>query len=70
MRQGQEQAFAALAEERGVPCVGARDGRVQPNPALTVEGLFDIPLDELRAAHTGHPARPLRLTGLATPRLA
>jgi phosphoribosylformylglycinamidine synthase len=50
VRQGQEQAFAALANERGVPCTAL--GHVQPDPTLTIEGLFEVPLDELRAVHT------------------
>jgi phosphoribosylformylglycinamidine synthase len=51
VRQGQERAFVGLAKERGVPCVGL--GRVQPAPVLSFEMMFDLPLDEVRAAHTG-----------------
>jgi len=51
VRQGQERAFVGLAKERGVPCVGL--GRVQQAPVLSFEMMFDLPLDELRAAHTG-----------------
>ncbi len=48
----QAEAFAALAAERGTPC--ARLGTVRPHSsALAVDGLFEIPLDELRAASSG-----------------
>ncbi len=50
--RGQEAAFAALAAERGVPCAALGAVRA-PSSVLAVEGLFDIPLDELREAHTG-----------------
>jgi phosphoribosylformylglycinamidine synthase len=50
VRQGQERAFVALANERGVPCTAL--GQVQPTPTLIIEGLFEVPLDELRAVHT------------------
>ena len=52
VRPGQEEAFAALAAERGVPCLLL--GTVRPqNSVLAVEGLFEISLEELREAHTG-----------------
>jgi phosphoribosylformylglycinamidine synthase subunit PurL len=51
VRRGQEAAFAALANERGVPCSGL--GAVRPRwSTLAVEGQFEIPLDELREAYT------------------
>jgi phosphoribosylformylglycinamidine synthase len=43
-------AFAGLCRTNGVPA--ARVGAVGGD-ALTVDGAFDIPLEELRAAHTG-----------------
>ena len=47
---GREQEFAALAEEHGVPAtvLGVTTG-----DALTVEGVFEIPLTELEQAWTG-----------------
>ena len=51
VRRGQEEAFAALAAERGVPCPPLGAVRA-PNSVLAVEGVFEIPLDELREAHT------------------
>ena len=51
VRQGEEDALVALAAERGVPC--AHIGTVRAaGSALAVEGQFEVPLDELRAAHT------------------
>src|SRR5262249_4330108 len=48
----QADAFAALPAARGTPCVQL--GTVRPHSsALSVDGLFEIPLDELRAAYTG-----------------
>jgi phosphoribosylformylglycinamidine synthase len=48
----QAEAFAALAAERGMTCTQL--GTVRPqNAALAIENLFEIPLDELRAAYTG-----------------
>jgi phosphoribosylformylglycinamidine synthase len=51
VRAGREAEFAALAEQRGVGCtvLGAVRGA---NTTLSVDGLFDIPLDELREVHT------------------
>ena len=43
-----EQAFLAAATEHGVACV--RLGGTDAAPGLQVEGLFDLPLEELRAA--------------------
>jgi phosphoribosylformylglycinamidine synthase len=51
VRRGQEVAFTALAAERGVPCTVLGTVRVAESP-LTVDGLFEIPLDELREAWT------------------
>jgi phosphoribosylformylglycinamidine synthase len=52
VREGERDALVALAAERGVPC--APIGTVgAPGSAVVVEGQFEIPLDELRAAHTG-----------------
>jgi len=50
VRPGREQDFAALAGEHGVPAaaIGAVGGA-----SLAVAGCFDVPLDELAAAHTG-----------------
>jgi len=50
--RGQEAAFAALAAERGVPCTALGAVRA-PSSVLAIDGLSDIPLDELREAHTG-----------------
>jgi phosphoribosylformylglycinamidine synthase len=51
VRQGQEQAFAALADERGVPrtALGIVTGAGTP---LVFDELFEVSLDELRRAHT------------------
>ncbi len=47
----QSDAFVALAAERGTPCV--QIGRVRTfSSAFAVEGLFEIPLDELRLTYT------------------
>ncbi len=43
-----EQAFLAMATERGVAC--ARLGVTDATPGVRVDGLFDLSLDELRAA--------------------
>ena len=51
VRRADEAAFAALAEERGVPCTAIGAVRA-PSSVLAVEGLFEIPLDELRTAYT------------------
>jgi phosphoribosylformylglycinamidine synthase len=50
IRKGQEQAFVALADARGVPrtALGIVGGG-----SLNIDGLFEIGLDELRRAHTG-----------------
>ena len=50
VRPGAEQAVAALAAEHGVPAqvIGAVGGS-----SLVVTDAFDIPVDELAAAHTG-----------------
>jgi phosphoribosylformylglycinamidine synthase len=52
VRRGQDVAFTALAAERGVPCTVLGTVRVADSP-LTLDGLFEIPLDELRDAYTG-----------------
>ena len=62
VQRGQEVAFAALAAERGRAVRGAGDG-AGAVVALAVDGLFEIPLDELREAYTGDPAGAVRLTG-------
>ena len=51
VRRGQEAGFAALAAERGIPCHALGVVRAPGSP-LTVDGLFEVPLDELREAHT------------------
>ncbi len=43
-------AFDELCAEHGVPV--AAIGTVRPEPVLTVAGQFEVPLAELRAAHT------------------
>ena len=50
VRPGAEQAVAALAAEHGVPAqvIGTVGGE-----SLVITGSFDIPVDELAAAHTG-----------------
>jgi phosphoribosylformylglycinamidine (FGAM) synthase-like enzyme len=50
VRPGAEQALAALAAEHGVPAqvIGTAGGE-----SLVITGSFDIPVDELAAAHTG-----------------
>jgi phosphoribosylformylglycinamidine synthase len=50
VRPGAQAAFAALAAEHGVPAeaIGTVGG-----DSLRVDGQFEIPLDELAAAHTG-----------------
>jgi phosphoribosylformylglycinamidine synthase len=50
IRKGQEQAFAALAEQRGVPRVAL--GVVEGTSSLNVDGVFEISLDELRRAYS------------------
>jgi phosphoribosylformylglycinamidine synthase len=50
VRRGQEAGFAALATERGVACTVLGAVRAA-STALGVEGLFEIPLDELREAY-------------------
>ena len=47
---GKEQEFAALADEHGVPAtvLGATTG-----DSLTVEGVFQIPLTELKQVWSG-----------------
>jgi phosphoribosylformylglycinamidine synthase len=51
VHRDQEEAFVALATERGVACTPLGTVRA-PSTVLTIDGLFDIPLDELRDAHT------------------
>jgi phosphoribosylformylglycinamidine synthase II len=51
VHRGQEAAFEALATERGIPCRTLGTVRAPGSP-LTIEGLFEVPLDELREAHT------------------
>jgi phosphoribosylformylglycinamidine synthase len=52
VRPGERDALIALAAERDVPC--AHIGTVgAPGTPVVVEGQFELPLDELRAAHTG-----------------
>jgi phosphoribosylformylglycinamidine synthase len=51
VHRGQEAAFEALATERGIPCRTLGTVRAPGSP-LTIEGLFAVPLDELREAHT------------------
>jgi phosphoribosylformylglycinamidine synthase len=51
VRRGQEVAFEALATERGIPCHTLGVVRAPGSP-LTIDGLFEVPLDELREAHT------------------
>ncbi|MGE9808567.1 phosphoribosylformylglycinamidine synthase subunit PurL [Janibacter sp. G1551] len=43
--------FTALAERHGVPLV--RIGEVTGGAGLEIVGQYDVPLDEMRAAHTG-----------------
>jgi hypothetical protein len=50
VRPGSEQAFAALAARHGVP---ASELGVTGGDSLVVQGSFDIPVDELAAAHRG-----------------
>ena len=52
VRKSEEVAFADLCTGRGVPAVrlGTTD---EPDGALVVRGLFDVPLTELAAAHQG-----------------
>jgi phosphoribosylformylglycinamidine synthase len=51
VRASLAEAFMALAEEQGVP--STQIGTIRPHSsALAVEGLFEIPLDELHAAYT------------------
>ena len=50
VRPGSEQAFAALAARHGVP---ASELGVTGGGSLVVEGSFDIPVDEIAAAHRG-----------------
>jgi phosphoribosylformylglycinamidine synthase subunit PurL len=51
VRRGQEVAFEALATERGIACRTLGIVRAPGSP-LTLDGLFDVPMDELREAHT------------------
>jgi phosphoribosylformylglycinamidine synthase len=52
VRRGQEQAFAALADQRDVPktALGIVTGSGTP---VVLDELFELNLDELRRAHTG-----------------
>jgi phosphoribosylformylglycinamidine synthase subunit PurL len=50
VRPGSERAFAALADRHGVP---VQELGVAGGDSLVVHGSFDIPVDELAAAHTG-----------------
>jgi phosphoribosylformylglycinamidine synthase len=50
--RGHEKAFTGLCAEQNLPWTAI--GMVDPaGGALEVRGQFRIPLDELRAAHTG-----------------
>jgi phosphoribosylformylglycinamidine synthase len=49
LRKGQEAAFTALAAQRKVPYTALG---VVAGPALVIDGLFDVSLDELRKAFT------------------
>ncbi|MBN9605689.1 MAG: phosphoribosylformylglycinamidine synthase subunit PurL [Actinomycetales bacterium] len=51
--------FTRLCEGRGVPVlrIGVTDGGAGSEAALEVQGLFALPLDELRAVHTAPLAR-------------
>jgi phosphoribosylformylglycinamidine synthase len=51
VKVGQDAAFAALAAEREVPCTPLGSVRAAAT-GLGVEGLFEVPLDELREAYT------------------
>ncbi|MBX6751419.1 MAG: phosphoribosylformylglycinamidine synthase subunit PurL [Micromonosporaceae bacterium] len=51
VRRGQEQAFAALADERGVPKTALGIVTAMGSP-LVFDELFEVSLDELRQAHT------------------
>ena len=50
VRPGSERAFAALADRHGVP---VQELGVAGGDSLVVHGSFDIPVNELAAAHTG-----------------
>jgi phosphoribosylformylglycinamidine synthase len=50
VRPGSERAFAALAARHGVP---ASELGVAGGDSLVVQGCFDIPVDEIAAAHQG-----------------
>ena len=50
VRPGSERAFAALAARHGVP---VQDLGVAGGDSLVVQGSFDIPVDEIAAAHRG-----------------
>ena len=50
VRPGSERAFAALAARHGVP---VQELGVAGGDSLVVQGSFDIPVDELAAAHRG-----------------
>jgi phosphoribosylformylglycinamidine synthase len=50
VRPGSERAFAALAAGHGVPVT---ELGVAGGDSLVVQGSFDIPVDELAAAHRG-----------------
>jgi phosphoribosylformylglycinamidine synthase len=51
VRQGQEQAFAALADKHGVPKTALGIVTAKDSP-LVFDELFEVSLDELRQAHT------------------
>ena len=54
-----------ICSSEGVPLV--RIGEVAPGAGLTVEGLFDVPVEELRTVHESDPpGRPRRVTGPAS----
>jgi phosphoribosylformylglycinamidine synthase len=55
VRPGSEQAFAALAARHGVPAaeLGVAGGDSLVVQGSTGQGSFDIPVDELAAAHSG-----------------
>jgi phosphoribosylformylglycinamidine synthase len=51
--ESEEQRFADMCAPRGVPYqrIGAVDDGGGGAPTLDVEGIFSVPLDELREAH-------------------
>jgi phosphoribosylformylglycinamidine synthase len=51
VKRGQEAGFVGLAGERGVACTPLGTVRTASS-VLAIEGLFDLPLDELREVYT------------------